>query len=197
MRIFSSKRRSERIAIGETCRIRLHIELTAHTQKGRLAKHVLRVVNLLLLQGHWREIELVFILRCLLLCGLLLLLILLLFLSFVSLISGLLFSCLLGCDLSELLLRFWHLQLRLEFCLCDWSIMVRGQDCCDSEHFTSTLTVGCCDNRGMNIEEAARLEKLMRRICQTVSDASHRTKSIGSRPQMLLLPQSLLKRKMN
>lgn len=113
VRILGSKGWTEGVAIRETNSESLNIELTTDTKESWLTKHVFLVIDELILERHWCEVEEMVIVGC----SLLLFLVLLWFLSFGSVFSGLSFisSFLLFFLLFDLLGSLWGLQLVLQF----------------------------------------------------------------------------------
>lgn len=145
MGVFGSEGWSECVAVGEAGGIGLNVQLSTNTEECWLPKHILLVINLLLLEWNILEVVDLIIFRSLFsFLFLLLLLVFLVLLSFGCFSSGficcLLRSLLLGCYFIKFSLRLWDLQFSLKLCFGDW-LGVLWKSGGDSEHFTGTFAV--------------------------------------------------------
>ena len=60
------------------------------------------------------------------------------------------------------------------------------------EHLASTLAIGGCDNRSMNVKETSLLEELMSCIGQVVSDSCHSSNKVCAGSQVSDLAQEFI-----
>ena len=63
--------------------------------------------------------------------------------------------------------------------------------CCNSEHLACTLTVRCCNDRGMNVNESSVVEELVNSEGSLASYSEHSREQIGSGAQISLLAKEL------
>ncbi len=59
------------------------------------------------------------------------------------------------------------------------------------EHLAGALAVGGGDERGVQVQEAVRLEEVVRGLGEGVADARDRCDGVGARPQVHHAPQEL------